>query len=145
VTQRDERERALDRAVRALARRDHSIHSLRAKLEGAGFSEQIREDVVATLTRSGYVDDARFAQARAAHLAVRGYGDEWIRGDLDAQGVPREAADEALAALAPERDRALEHAASVVNPDRALQTLTRRGFSDESLEGLLAEPIADNP
>ena len=85
-------ERVLDRAVRALARRDHSAESLRAKLARAGVPEDAQNDALETLERAGYVDDARFARARAEQLAARGYGDEWIRADLDAQGVAAELA-----------------------------------------------------
>ena len=55
------REEALDRAVRALARRDHSVSSLRERLERAGVPAAVQEDAVETLTRAGYLDDERFA------------------------------------------------------------------------------------
>ena len=80
---------ALDRAVRALARRDHSVASLRAKLARAGVSSEAQAEAHEMLERAGYVDDARFAAARAEHLAARGYGDEGIRADLDRRGVRR--------------------------------------------------------
>ena len=60
---------------------------------------------------AGYIDDERFARDRAAHLAARGYGDEWIRADLEAQGVPAEAVDRALDELEPERERMAREAA----------------------------------
>lgn len=141
----DEREQALDRAARALARRDHSTKSLRAKLERAGVSEPARDDAVETLARLGYLDDERFARDRAAQLAGRGYGDEWIRADLQVQGVAPEAAEPALAALEPERERALREAAKLGGGLRAARTLARRGFSEESLEGVLARAVAEEP
>ena len=61
----DERQVAIDRAVRALARRDHSAAGLRAKLGRGGLTEQAQADAVETLERIGYVDDARFARERA--------------------------------------------------------------------------------
>lgn len=140
-----ERNEALDRAVRALARRDHSTESLRAKLERAGASEQAQEDAVETLARAGYLDDARFARDRAAHLAARGYGDEWIRADLEAQGVPPEAVESALAALAPERERAIDEASKLGKGLHAARTLQRRGFSEDSLESVLGRTVADDP
>ena len=82
--------------------------SLRAKLERAGVSETAQTEAVEALERAGYVDDARFARDRAAVLAGRGYGDDWIRADLEAQGVAAEAAEAALAALEPEAERAAE-------------------------------------
>jgi len=141
----EERKQALDRAVRALARRDHSAAALRAKLERAGISASAQEEAVETLSRAGYIDDARFACDRAAHLAERGYGDEWIRADLEAQGVAADAAELALAALEPERERALRQAGTLGSDLRAVRTLQRRGFSEEALEGVLAHTVAEDP
>ncbi len=142
---RDERAEALDRAARALARRDHSAASLRAKLARSGFSQQAREDAVEALAGSGYVDDAKFACDRAVRLAGRGYGDEWIRADLAAQGVPAGDIEAAIAALAPERERALDAAAGHADAVRAARALERRGFSEGALEGVLAHAVADDP
>ena len=142
---RDEREQALDRAARALARRDHSTESLRAKLERSGISAQAQNDAVEALARAGYLDDARFARDRAAHLAARGYGDGWIRADLEAQGVAAEAVEPALAALEPERGRALVEARRLGGGLRTARALERRGFSEESLEGVLARTVAEEP
>jgi regulatory protein len=140
-----EREDALDRAVRALARRDHSAESLRAKLERAGVSESARDAAVETLAGVGYLDDERFARGRAEGLAARGYGDDWIRADLDAQGVVSDVAETALAGLEPERERALREARKLEGGPRAACALQRRGFSEEALEGVLAGPVADDP
>ena len=134
-----ERREALSRATRALARRDHSAASLRAKLERAGIPEPAQTDALEALARAGYLDDARFARDRAAHLAARGYGDEWIRGDLEAQGVPAEAVEPALDHLEPERERAAREAARLGGGLRAARSLARRGFSVESLEALVAQ------
>jgi regulatory protein len=135
----DERRDALLRATRALARRDHSSASLRAKLDRAGISEDAQTDALAALARGGYLDDERFARDRATHLAARGYGDEWIRGDLEAQGAPAEAAAAALDELEPERERAEQEARRLGGGLRAVRTLARRGFSEESLEALVAQ------
>jgi regulatory protein len=140
----DRRRAALDRSIRALARRDHSAASLRAKLDRAGVSETAQAEVVETLERAGYLDDARFARDRAAHLAGRGYGDEWIRADLDAQGVDREVAADALATLEREVDRALGEAAKAGGGLRAVRTLARRGFSEGALEAVLGGLVADD-
>lgn len=129
----------LDRAVRALARRDHSAESLRARLARAGVPEDAQNDTLETLERAGYVDDARFARARAEQLAVRGYGDEWIRADLDAQGVAAEVATEAIAGLEPETERAPGEWAKLRGGFAAARTMARRGFAEETLEALLAQ------
>jgi len=145
VTDDDERRRALDRSIRALARRDHSAARLRAKLDRAGISPTAQTDVVETLERVGYVDDERFARDRAAQLAERGYGDGWIRGDLEAQGVGRELVDPAVTSLQPEYDRAAREAARAGGGLRSARMLARRGFSEETLEVLFDESIAVEP
>ena len=136
-----ERGRALDSAVRALARRDHSTASLGAKLERAGVSEAARNDALAELAEAGYLDDARFAGERARILAGRGYGNDLIRADLETNGVPTEAVEAAVALLEPERERALRQAGALGGGLRAATKLQRRGFSEETLEELCAGPL----
>jgi regulatory protein len=134
----EERREALDRSVRALARRDHSAASLRAKLQRAGLSEEAQAEALETLERAGYLDDARFARGRAEQLAVRGYGDDWIRADLEAQGVAAELVVHALAGLEPEATRAARQWSKLSGDVRAARALARRGFAEETLEALLA-------
>jgi regulatory protein len=141
----DERASALDRAVRALARRDHSAESLRAKLERAGISEPARSEAVETLAGTGYLDDERFACNRAERLAARGYGDDWIRADLEAQGVAPDVVETALAGLEPERERALREVQNLGSGARAARGLERRGFSEEAVESAVAGSVADTP
>lgn len=141
----DDGSSALDKAVRALARRDHSTESLRAKLDRAGISGPAQNEAVETLARVGYLDDARFARDRAAQLASRGYGDLWIRADLEAQGVEGEAAEPALAALEPEPERALREADKLRGGLKAVRSLGRRGFSDDALEQLVSQVVAEEP
>jgi regulatory protein len=141
-----DRDAALDRAVRALARRDHSAASLKAKLDRAGVSQPAQAHALEVLERVGYVDDSRFARDRAAQLAQRGYGDEWIRADLEAQGVAPETASAGLAVLEPEGERAEHVAAKTGDGGRVVRLLARRGFSDETIERFLARDVArDGP
>jgi regulatory protein len=142
--QAPEREVAIDRAVRALARRDHSAAELGAKLARAGVSEATRTEAVETLEGVGYLDDDRFAHDRAARLSERGYGDEWIRADLEARGIAPEAATAALAALEPENERAARTASKAADAARLARLLARRGFSDETIEGALARCVAQD-
>jgi regulatory protein len=141
-----EREVAIDRAVRALARRDHSAAEIGAKLARAGVSEAARADAVETLEGVGYLDDDRFARDRAARLAERGYGDEWIRADLEARGIAREAAAAALDTLEPESERAARTVSKGGDAVRLARLLARRGFSDDTIDGALARGVAhDRP
>jgi regulatory protein len=135
----DEGRKALDRSVRALARRDHSAASLRAKLDRAGISAGAQAEALDTLERAGYLDDARFARDRAVQLAERGYGDEWIRADLEAQGVAAGVAATALAELETEAERAERESLRLGGGLRAVRSLARRGFAEETLEALVAQ------
>jgi regulatory protein len=139
-----EEARAVDQAVRALARRDHSAAGLRAKLDRTGLSESARAAAVEALERAGYLDDGRFARDRAAQLADRGYGDAWIRADLERQGVERETAEAAVAGLEAERERALRRAAKAGGGPAALRSLGRRGFSTDALEAVAAAAVAED-
>jgi SOS response regulatory protein OraA/RecX len=116
-----------------------------AKLGRAGFGADACRAAVGRLERDGYVDDARFAVRRAEHLAGRGYGDAWIRGDLDLQGVPAHLSEAAVAALEPERVRALGLAERLGGGRVAARKLERRGFAEESLERLVDASLHTTP
>jgi hypothetical protein len=87
----------------------------------------------------------RFAIDRASLLAERGYGDDWIRADLDAQGVGATATGPALALLAPELDRALRVIAKLPGGRSPTRLLARRGFSEEVLESVSRGPLRTTP
>jgi regulatory protein len=133
----------IDIAARALRHRDRSRQEIDDRLARAGVDEATRADALETLERVGYVDDARFAAARAAALAERGYGDEWIRHDLERHGVGPDAAAEALAALVPEPERAAKVAARVGRTAKTGAQLARKGFSADAVEEALGSGIAD--
>ena len=129
---------ALAAGVRALARRDRSEQGLRGVLERRGVREKEREETVATLRRHGALDDGRFAVARAAALAERGLGDAAIAFRLERDGVDQEQSAAALAALEPERDRAVRLAGRRGTGARAARWLAARGFAPESIETAIA-------
>jgi regulatory protein len=126
-------------ALRALARREHSRASLDIRLEGAGVGDMVRADVLERAERSGLVDDERFAERRARQLAERGAGDLLIVDDLVRQGVSDAVARVAVRHLPVESDRV---AAVVERRGRSATTLrylAARGFSEDSLEALIAD------
>jgi regulatory protein len=139
-----EDQQAIERAVRALARRDYSVASIKAKLQRAGISESAQAAAIRRLERAGYLDDARYAHDRAAVLGSRGYGNERIRAELAAGGIEEDVVDAALAGLEPETERALREAAKAGGDVRALRALARRGFSAEVLERVAAGVVADD-
>ena len=120
-------------ATRALAAHDRSAQSIDARLERAGFARGIRSETIEELERSGALDDARFARRRAELLAERGYGDAAIRADLGRAGLAGELAAEAIAELAPERDRALAVVRKRGPGARTRRYLAARGFDEEAV------------
>jgi regulatory protein len=109
-------------ALRALRAADRSRAELDGRLARQGVDEVERQETLDSLERLGYLDDARTAALRAERLAERGYGDAYIRADLERRGLPPEAA---LAALEPEAERASRFT------DRGTRWLARRGFASE--------------
>lgn len=140
-----ERERALERAARTLARRDYTKQGLLARLERAGVPKRARTEAARVLERAGYLDDERFARSRAEVLAERGLGDAAIRFDLEQQGAAPAAIEHALGALEPEPERAERVAAGLGGGLRAARALARRGFSEEAIEQALPGLVAEGP
>lgn len=132
---------ALATAARLLRHRELGAERLEAELERRGVAPAQRREAVDALKRSGLVDDARLAAARAEQLAARGYGDEAIRWRLAQQGLGEDLVDEAVAALDPERSRARRIVELEGASLRTLRLLARRGFSEETVES--AGDVAD--
>ena len=91
----------------------------------------------------GLVDDARVAATRAGALADRGYGDAFIRFDLERHGLAGELVDDAVAALVPERDRARRLVEQRGADPRTARWLAGRGFDAASVEDAIAPFAAD--
>jgi SOS response regulatory protein OraA/RecX len=136
------RAEALARATRALRSRDLPELTLDARLERAGFAGHERDAALGTLTRAGLVDDARYAQSRAAALAERGRGDAAIAWELERQGVAADVAAAALASLAPEAERAQALAERLGRSPATARLLARRGFGAEAVESALGGSFA---
>ena len=128
------RSEALAAGSRALSHRDRSEQGLRRALDNKGVTEEHREEAVRTLKRLGAVDDERFAHARAASLAERGWGNAAIASSLELESVGGELASLALAELEPERDRAARFAARRGGGVRAARWLEARGFEPHAIE-----------
>jgi regulatory protein len=115
-------QRPEEAALRALRAADRSRAELDARLERRGIDADERQRTLDELERLGYVDDERTAALRAERLAERGYGDAYIRADLEQRGLP---AEEALAGIEPEAERAARFA------EKGPAWLSRRGFALE--------------
>lgn len=132
----------IDLAARALQHRDRSRRELDERLARAGVSDDQRADALDTLERVGYVDDARFAVARAEALAGRGYGDEAIRHDLEGHGIDAEGVAEAIGGLEPEPERARALVGRLGRSAKTALHLTRKGFDEESLAAAIGDDVA---
>jgi regulatory protein len=130
-------------AARALQHRDHSRREVEERLARAGIDENRLADALDTLERVGYVNDARFAGARAGALADRGYGDEWIRHDLAEHGVAPEAVAEAIGRLVPEAERAAALVEQLGRTPKTGARLARKGFGEDALETALGIDLAN--
>jgi regulatory protein len=137
----ESRTEALAVATRALARREHSQRSLRERLLRAGVSGEDADAVVEELRRTGLVDDARFAEARARSLADRGKGDAAIRFELERAGLDGAGIETALAALDPERERAAALVARRGATPATARLLAGRGFDEELVAALVAPDL----
>jgi regulatory protein len=133
-----ERPDAVEQALRTLRHRDRSAAELDARLAQRGIGESDREQALETLERIGYVDDERFARTRAQQLAARGSGDALIRHDLEGRGLEEEHVESALAALEPERERAVRILERRGPGAKTARYLASRGFSPDALEILVA-------
>ncbi len=130
-------------AVRALRARDHTTASLDQRLGNQGIAGVVRRETVEAARRAGLVDDQRFAASRAALLAARGAGDLLISDDLERHGVPAGTARVAIAHLEAEIDRAAAIIGTRGRSARTARYLAAKGFSEASLEPLVADLVAD--
>src|SRR5829696_6945674 len=90
---------------------------------------------------AGLLSDARFAEARARGLAAKNGSDSLIRNDLRRHGIDREEIAEILEGLEGEAERAARIFERRGGGDRALRYLAVKGFSRESLEPLIDDPV----
>jgi regulatory protein len=144
----EEAEKAYACAVRALARRDHSVAELERKLRDRNFEAGIIVKVMARLKKAGFLDDRRFAE-RWAESAVRngrGYGPR-LHVELARRGVPRDIIadvvtditasfdeEETLSALVARKFAGFDpQAASDRDKRRVVAYLQRRGFSTAAI------------
>ncbi len=86
------------RALRHLARREHTRHELALKLAPHAESEAEIAQILDDFTQRGWLSEQRAAE-QIVHARRGRYGPARIRRDLEAKGVPAETAAAALAAL----------------------------------------------
>ena len=131
------------RALRYLARREHSREELARKLAPHAESPEILEGVLGELEGRKLLSNHRFAEMRA-HILSRKYGAARIRQDLRARGVPQDIVARVSEAGDLERARAILHkkyrapAATREEHARRARFLQSRGFSYETIRSALS-------
>ena len=139
--------------MRLLARREHSIRELTAKLLARGFEADAVAAVMNALAAKNLVSDTRFVEEFIASRLRRGTGPAKIREELRGRGVDASHAEAELAAhrgewlVNAENVRRKRFGAAVPQDyqERARQArfLQQRGFTAEQIRQLLKGDIDD--
>jgi regulatory protein len=136
------------RALRHLARREHSRAELARKLSPHAESRETLELLLDALAAKKQLSDERYAEARAHQLA-RKYGAARIRADLKAKGIAPEVAARVSGEGELERARAIlarkyrDAAATREDIARRMRFLQSRGFSHDTIRKLLSTDDAE--
>ena len=135
------------RAMRLLARREHSRQELSRKLERVASDGDDVEVVLDELSAKGWLSDARFAE-QSVRVKARRYGPLKVAHDLRTQGVDDEAVAAAFRAAGSDGAASIESvwrtrfkAAPVNERERARQVrfLQGRGFALEAVLRFMKE------
>jgi regulatory protein len=140
------------RAIAMLARREHSVAEMRAKLATTGAPAEEVDATVAELVCSKLLSDARYAEALVRQQQARGHATRSIANALRERGVAEEAAHDAVAAADLDDGAALAALwqrrfgrAPADERERARQVrfLQSRGFALSAILKFLRSPPAD--
>ncbi len=140
-------------AIGLLARREHSVRELSAKLHSRGYMPEVVEAVLARLVAERLQSDERYAEVYLRQRSDKGYGPERIRAELRERGIDdvlisarfRQVEDEgeidwyALAAAAYAKkfgDRPIKDAKERAKRQRFMQY---RGFTHEQIALAIAQ------
>jgi len=148
IEQGEVRQDCFDAAMRFLEHRLHSTSELRRKLNRHEYGEKIIDAVLANLTRMNYLDDARFAQAKAqSAMGRKQHGRRRAKAELIKSGVKSDIADRALDAVYDDKSDAVAIARQLAEKQaprlrkldpavarrRLIGMLQRRGFSYDEI------------
>ena len=137
--------------LKLLARRELSVTDLRARLLDREHAREEVEAAIERLLETGALDDRRVARAHARTASkVKGRGRLRVTRELQAMGIPREVAAEAVAEVFGELDeramidRAIQKKlrggrkpSSVQERARLYQFLMRQGFTPAAVSAAL--------
>jgi regulatory protein len=130
------------RALRYLARREHSRAELHRKLLPFAASQQLLDVLLSELEGRKLLSNHRFAEIRT-HILSRKYGAAKIRQDLKSKGVPDEIVDSVSAEGELERAREIlqrKYKTPAANREewaKRARFLQGRGFSSDTIYRLI--------
>lgn len=139
---------AHERAVRLLARREHSALELRQKLRQRGHEISEVEAELDALQARGWQSDERFAESRVNSRIGAGHGPLKIRAELQAAGVAESHAKGALVEAEVDWDAQIRevHRRRFGQPpdgpkawQQQFRFLAGRGFTSEQIHRLLRD------
>ena len=136
------------RALRLLARREHTREELEGKLSPHAGSSEAVGVLISELKTKNQLSEERFAEERARQLS-RKYGAARIRQDLKSKGVSEELIDRVSSEGDLERARAILErkyrvpATTREEKAKRMRFLQSRGFSSEIIFKLLSSRDAD--
>ena len=151
----DPRQYLKERALKLLARREHSRLELCRKLEKAAASADLLAEVLDELAAENWQSDERFAESFSRQRIEAGYGPLRIRSELEQRGVSGDS--QTLSAMADDDwvSMALEQRRRRFGSDaprdwkdkgRQGRFLAQRGYSRSQVEkALTMTPDADLP
>ena len=137
------------RALRLLARREHSRDELARKLSSHAESPHALESLLDSLTTNKQLSNERFAEVRA-HWLARKYGAARIRQDLREKGVSPDLVARVSTEGELERAQAIlkrkYHAQAMTREERAKRArfLQSRGFSYDTIRSALGLSSSTN-
>jgi regulatory protein len=144
--------------LRALARRAHARFDLRRRLLQKQHPPAAVDGALERLARQDLLDDARFARDYASAKASRGRGPARLVRDLQAQGVERRVAEDAVRtaladdgvdpdavvrAVAEKRAKQLSGLPAPVRKRRLVAFLARRGFQGPEVRDVVEQVTLD--
>jgi len=125
MTQGD-RKSARQWALRALGRRMHTSHEIRAALSRRGFEEEVAESILVELGRQGYIDDLDFARVWvSSRSANQLHGRLRLIRDLRQKGIPDEMAESVIRDSLPEEEEVAIAIKAAEKKLRAMRSIGR--------------------
>jgi regulatory protein len=138
MNQSTEQQKLKEKALKALAQREHSRFELEQKLSAVSDNSALIEDILTEYEEKNWLNDARFARLYLQYRAKKYYGPRKISYELDQRGISKALIDEVfkhcelnwdeLAEAAQQRKFGCAAATSWIDRGKQKQYLYQRGY-----------------